>query len=256
MKGRRACQVRASLGLLAGRGASQASAKNPPSQSPRKPTPPGQERRGEEAESLKHQAILCVRSYRWRVLSSDGQKDAVIFRRRCFFVVSSLCLCSHQSTDPGAMYLELTKYTICTAKPPHAIHDTVVSRRFLGSRAVSVCRDYIVCYMLRSIWSRPTLCRHFLAHSWTFLSASGQGAKPVQEIQVERVFVWVFDHSHSWRRADRTSIFAPGNIPRSGALVDNCILSVFNVELVRESPHAGLRALYWPVSTFSYNLVG
>lgn len=62
------------------------------------------------------------------------------------------------------------------------------------------------------VYSRHPLYQHFLAHSWTFLSASGQGAKPVQEIHPEGVFVWVFDRSHSWRRADWTFMITTDNI--------------------------------------------
>lgn len=107
-------------------------------------------------------------------------------------------------------------------------------------------------YFLRTIYSRQTLYRHLLAHSWTFLSASGQGAKPVQEIHIERV---VSGYSTAAiLGAGRTVVNheCPGNIPRRSALVDNCILSVTNYV----SPRVGLRALYWPtvrsMSTFHY----
>jgi hypothetical protein len=52
----------------------------------------------------------------------------------------------------------------------------------LGFRAVSR-----LCYVLRGIYSLHRLYQHFLAHSWTFLSASGQGAKPNQEFHIEEV---------------------------------------------------------------------
>lgn len=115
----------------------------------------------------------------------------------------------------------------------------------LSFRAVSR-----LCYVLRGSYSQHTLYQHFLAHSWTFLSASGQGAKPVQEIHPEGVFVWVFDRSHSWRRADWTFMITTDNILEvvHWWIMLQLILWHVSVSPWYESPRVGLQALYWPVA--------